>query len=406
MSQRTIIVGAGHAGGQCAISLRQAKYEGEIVLIGDEPHYPYERPPLSKQMLIDGISVEKLSLRKPGYYEKQRIECRLNEQVVEIHRDTQELSLNTGEKLHYDHLVLATGGEVRKLSLPGSELPGIHYIRKIGDTQDILEDIKPDMKIVVIGGGYIGLEAAASMRKQGYKVTLLEAADYLLGRSVDEEVADFYLDYHLTKGVDIHLGAKVVGFEGTARVAKVVCEDGSSYEADLVIVGIGIIPNTSLAETSGLKVNNGIWVNEYCQTSDERIFAIGDVAVHISAIYRESIRLESVPNAVGQARVAAKYIAGNPISYTELPWFWSDQYDLKLQMAGLNIGYDQKIIRGAIDQAAFAVWYLKGNQIQAVHAINKPRDFMFGKQFIAKRVKIDVAKLIEEQALLKEIVTQ
>ncbi len=404
MSKRTIIIGAGHAGGQCATSLRQAKYEGEILLMGAESYPPYERPPLSKQMLVVGLEAEKLYLRKKEYYQKSNIQLKLGVTIARVDVGIRQVFLANGEYLDYDHLVLATGGRVRKLAIPGAELRGVHYLRTIDDATNILAELREEgLNVVVIGGGYIGLEAAASLRKRNCEVSLLEATDRLMGRSVGAEISTFYQAYHQSQGVKIQLETKAVRIRGEKSVEAVECEDGSVHPADLVIIGIGIIPNTALAEEAALLVDQGIIVNEYCQSSDTYIYAIGDVANHPSSLYGRRIRLESVQNAVGQARVVAKAIVGKPIPYTEVPWFWSDQYDLKLQLAGLPENYDHILIRGDQAEGKFALWYLNGNQVQAVHAVNLPRDFMFGKQFIARRLELEVDKLRDIEMPLKEL---
>lgn len=402
-AQRTVIVGAGHAGGQCAISLRQAKYEGDIVLIGQEAHLPYERPPLSKQALVAGPENVKLLLRKADYYATHHIELKTGCEVTRLQLEQQQVQLSTGETLDFSHLVLATGGRVRRLAVPGAELQGIHYLRTIADTQAIRAEVRPGMRVVIVGGGYIGLEAAASLRKLECEVVVLEALDRLMSRSVGTELSGYFREYHEKNGVEIHTGMQVIAFNGSERVEEVSCLNGMQFPADMVIVGIGIEPATSLAEAAGLEVAGGIVVDAHCRSSHPQVFAIGDVALAPNKYASRPVRLESVQNAVGQARVAAQNIAGKAVLYEEVPWFWSDQYDLKLQMAGLHQEASSHVVRGNPAEGAFALWYFKNDKVQAVHALNSPRDFMFGKQLIASGKEVDPARVGNSEVSLKEI---
>lgn len=403
MSERIIIVGAGHAGGQCAIQLRQAKYEGEILLIGQEPHLPYERPPLSKAMLQEGIDEESLWLRKQDYFPKHDIQLCLEATVSRIDTEQQRIVLADGQEHAYDRLVLATGGKVRTLPTPTDCKPYVHYLRTIEDAAGIRQSMAPGRKVIIIGGGYIGLEVAASLRKQECDVQLLEAADRLMSRSVGEEISQFYHQYHEQQGVSMVLQAQVEQMSATDQGVEVLLANGQSYQADMLLVGIGIQPDTELAAQAGLEIDNGIVVDEHGRTSDPHVYAIGDVASFPNEYAHQRVRLESVQNAVGQARVVAKTLAGSATTYSEVPWFWSDQYDLKLQMTGLFDASHTKVVRGTPEEGAFAVWYLDGQQARAVHAVNRPKDFMFGKQFIARNLPLDLQKLREADANLKEV---
>jgi len=327
MNRICIAIGASHAAAQLTTSLRQEGWEGDILVVGDEPHLPYHRPPLSKAFLSGEKTAESLPIRPAAFYQKNDIKFRQG-RVTAINRDQQTLTLVGGdgesEQLSYDKLALCTGARVRRVELPGSDLDGIHYLRNMADAESIKASVAEGQHAVIIGGGYVGLETAASLRQLGMHVTLLERGPRILGRVTAPEVSEFYYRVHTESGVCIHTHVPVAGFSGSGRVQKVVCADGAEFPADLVVVGVGVLPNTELAEMAGLNVNNGIVVDEGCRTSDQNIVAAGDCANQFNKLYGCRIRLESVPNATEQAKIAAASVCGKSRASEFLPWFWSD----------------------------------------------------------------------------------
>ncbi len=404
MSQTCVIIGASHAAAQLAPTLRQEGWQGRIIIIGEEPFIPYHRPPLSKTYLAGEKTMDDINIRPPIVYEKAEIEFLLNTRVEAIDRDNKSLSLDNGESLSYDKLALTVGSRVRKVDLPGVDLGGIYYLRDANDVEQIKTRVAAGKKAVIVGGGYIGLETAAVLRKLGMEVTVLEMMERVLQRVTAPEVSEFYDRVHRQEGVTICCGVGVTAFSGKGDIEKVICSDGNVYDADLVVVGVGIVPNIELAEAAGLEVNNGIVVNEYAVTSDADIVAAGDCTYHHNALYDRMIRLESVQNATDQARVAALSLCGKDKAYDALPWFWSDQYDLKLQIAGLSQGYDEVIVRGDRQNSrSFAAFYLKDGVVIAVDAVNKPPEFMVGKRLITGKVSVDKTKLADENVPMKEL---
>tara|TARA_B110000483_G_scaffold242295_1_gene327620 strand:- start:13731 stop:14945 length:1215 start_codon:yes stop_codon:yes gene_type:complete len=403
--KRCVIVGGGHAAAQLSVSLCQQGWDGSITVLSDELSLPYHRPPLSKDYLSGEKSLKEILIRPSAVYEKSNVQFNLGVRVESILRDEMNVQLIDGNKIPYDKLVLTTGSRVRKLKIPGSDLAGLCYLRSISDVNQIREFSGSGKKTVIIGGGYIGLEAAAALKKLGMKVTVLEAMDRVLQRITTQEISDFYTRVHNEEGVNIEVNAVAASIEGTGQVEKVICQDGRAFDADLIIAGIGIIPCDELAQQAGLDVDNGILVDEFSQTSDSKILAAGDCTVHYNPIYDRHIRLESVQNAVDQAKVAAATICGSPLVYKALPWFWSDQYDIKLQIAGLSQGYDQVVMRGDINTGrSFAAFYLKQGKLLAVDAINKPKEFMMGRRLIMRGNTVDPAKLADEQLPMKDLI--
>lgn len=403
--ERCIIVGASHAAAQVAPTLRQRGWEGTIGVIGNEYSLPYHRPPLSKDFLSGKKSSDDILIRQPAVYEKAHIRFALGITVIDINRSDKYVVLDNEQQIPYDKLVLTTGAKVRKLNIPGADLAGIQYLRNINDIHHIKSFVGKEKNAVIVGGGYIGLETAASLRKLGMNVTVLEAMPRVLQRVTAPEVSAFYDRVHREEGVTIVTDTIAKSFEGNKHVEAVLCENGERYPADLVIVGVGVVPATELAEKAGLEVNNGIVVDEYARTSDHDILAAGDCTSHYNPIYDRVLRLESVQNALDQATVAANTICGNLQPYSALPWFWSDQFDLKLQIAGLNQGYDNVVIRGDIEGSrSFAAFYLLGDRLLAVDAVNKPQEFMLGRRLITDKVPVDPAKLADEGFSLKGFV--
>lgn len=404
MSETTVIVGAGQAGSDLTTALRQIGYTGRIVLIGDEQAPPYRRPPLSKAYLAGDIEEEALYLKPLATFAKQNVELRTGVKVTAIDRQAHTVTLEDGESIKYDKLALTTGGRARRLPLPGAEKPNVHYVRTLADIDRLKAQFKPGARLVIIGGGYIGLEAAAVGIKKELNVTLVEALPRLLARVTGPELSQYYLEVHRRHGVDIRLGAGVQALEGDELVETVVLQDGTRLRADLVIVGIGLIANTELAEQAGLEVDNGVIVDLYAQTSDPDIVAAGDCTNHENGFLGRRIRLESVPNASEQARVAAASICGQKVPHAGVPWFWSDQYDLKLQMVGISQGYDNVVIRGSMAADNFAAFYLKDGVVISLDTVNRPQDFMIGKKMVAARLVVDPAILADESASLKALV--
>jgi 3-phenylpropionate/trans-cinnamate dioxygenase ferredoxin reductase component len=406
MSQTCVIIGASHAAAQLAPTLRQEGWQGRIIVIGDEAHIPYHRPPLSKTYLSGEKTMDEIYIRPAAVYEKAEVEFLLNTRVDSIDRQNKTLSLNNGDSIAYDKLALTLGSRVRKVDLPGVELDGIYYLRDAADVEKIKTKTGAGKKAVIVGGGYIGLETAAVLRKLGMEVTVLEMMERVLQRVTAPEISEFYNRIHTEEGVNICCGVGVSAFEGNVKVEKVICSNDDTYEADLVVVGVGILPNVELAEAAELEVNNGIVVDEYARTSDEDIVAAGDCTFHYNSLYEKDIRLESVQNATDQARVAALTLCGKAKAYDALPWFWSDQYDLKLQIAGLSQGYDEVIVRGDRQNSrSFAVFYLKDGKVISVDAINKAAEFMVGKRLISGKLVVDKAKLADENVSMKELIS-
>ncbi|BFM14642.1 FAD-dependent oxidoreductase [Maricurvus nonylphenolicus] len=403
--QTCIIIGASHAAAQLAPSLRQQGWEGRIIVIGDEPYAPYHRPPLSKAFLSGEKDVDGLLIRPAAIYEKNNIEFKLGARVEHIDRAHKTVTLQSGEVLNYDKLALCTGSRVRKVTLPGTDLSGVHYLRDIGDVEGIKQHVAEGKKAVIVGGGYIGLETASVLNKLGMDVTVLEMAPRVLARVTAPELSEFYTRVHTDEGVTIKTGIAVSGLEGNGHVEKVLCADGSHFDADLVVIGVGIIPNVELAEAAGLEVDNGIIVDEFARTSDPDIVAAGDVSNHPNKYYNRRLRLESVPNATDQAKSAAASICGKDVEYNSLPWFWSDQYDLKLQIAGLSQGYDQVVIRGDRNSRSFAAFYLQEGKLISADCVNRPQEFMISKRLIAEQIPVDAEKLADESIAPKELLT-
>ena len=383
-----VIIGCGQAGGQAAASLRQEKYEGPITMIGQEPYIPYQRPPLSKQYLSGEQEKEKLSLRQESFYSEKEINLMLETSVLSLDPHKKELQLEKGETVTYDKLLIATGGRPRKLEVDGHTLKGIHYLRNIDDVDAIKTQMSISQNLVIVGGGYIGLEVASVAIKKGLTVSVLEMESRILERVTTEEMSAFYHQLHTDEGVNIFTSTQAKAFKGSETVESVACGD-HEIPADLVIVGIGILPNTEMAEAAGLETNNGLVVDEHCRTSNEHIFAAGDCTNHPNPILNRRLRLESVPNAMEQGRVAASNMLGGSKSYASMPWFWSDQYEHKLQMVGFSKDSDQSVVRGDMASKSFTVFYLKDDSIIAADSVNNPKEFMASKQLVGKKASIE-----------------
>jgi 3-phenylpropionate/trans-cinnamate dioxygenase ferredoxin reductase subunit len=399
-----VIVGAGHAGGTAAALLRQYGYQGPITIIGAEPVAPYQRPPLSKAWLKGEADAEALMLRPLSFYAEQRIELILNVEVTAIDRAANTLSLADGKQVAYDKLILALGSRARPLPIPGADLAGVLFLRSAADAETLKAAIGPGKRLAVIGGGYIGLEAAASGRMLGASVVVLEREPRLLARVACKVLSDFFQAYHEARGVTFELGAQAVAFEGQAgKLTGVKLADGRVIACDEALVGVGALPNEELAKAAGLDCAGGIVVDTDARTSDPAIFAIGDVTHRPLPLYDRMFRLESVANALEQAKQAAAAIAGRPTPPPEVTWNWSDQYDVKLQLAGIAFDSDDILVRGDPASAKFAVFHLKGPAIRAVEAVNAPAEFMAARQLIGSQKPIDRAKLADPAISMKEV---
>lgn len=405
MPETVIIIGASHAAAQTSVSLRQSGWEGDITVMGEEDVLPYHRPPLSKDFLSGEKSIEDILIRPAESYAAANIDMKLGIRVEAIDRLAKTVLTDDGMTLPYTKLVLTTGARIRRLPIEGEGLDNVFYLRDTNDVLAIKKKSESSKTAVIIGGGYIGLETAASLRKQGLEATVLEALPRILQRVTAPQMSEFYKRIHTEEGVTIleHVMASEIQKDGQGLAVLTACE--KRFAADMVIIGIGVIPNVELAEAAGLKIGNGIEVNEFCQTSDPDIYAAGDVTWHYNPIYKEHVRLESVPNATEQGKVIASHITGKAKPYNSLPWFWSDQYDLKLQIAGLSTGFDDVVIRGNINTSrSFAAYYFKNDKFIAVDAVNAPRDFMFGKMSLTKGVNLDKTRIGNSELNLKECV--
>jgi 3-phenylpropionate/trans-cinnamate dioxygenase ferredoxin reductase subunit len=386
---RVVIVGAGHGGVQAAASLREEGFEGSITLVSADAHQPYQRPPLSKAYMKDEASADSLILRGPIWYSEKNVELILGERVVAIDRIDQHARLESGRTLPYDRLIFATGADSRPAPFAGMELEGVLVLRNLDDAERLRLALKSARNVVVIGAGFIGLELAATAASKGCSVQVVEVAPRVMARAVSTVVSDFYAKAQRGFGVHLHLGVGVTAIEGTTRRATAVrLSDGRSLPADIAVVGIGILASDKLAVTAGLAANNGIIVDGSMTTSDPRILAIGDCAAHPNVFAGRPIRLESVQNAIDQARVAARAIVERPARYDSLPWFWSDQGDLKLQIAGLIGGCDTFVIRGRPEARSFSVFGFGAGQLRAVESVNRPADHMIARRLIASGITL------------------
>ena len=401
MPERVVIVGAGQAGAQVAVSLRQLGFAGEISLLGEEPHPPYQRPPLSKGYLSGEMALERTWLRSEAYYHKHGIDLRLGVRVARILREARAVVSADGARLGYDLLALCTGARARRLDVPGVDLPGVLYLRTLADSDTIRAAVRPAATAVIIGGGYIGLEVAASLTKLGCAVTVIEALERVMNRVVAPPVSAFYAAEHARHEVRVVTGAAVAALDGDGRVRRVVCADGRAFPADLAVIGIGAVPNDELAQGAGLEVDNGIVVDQFGRTSDPLIFAAGDVTNHPNGLFARRLRLESVHNAMEQAKAVARAIAGQPQAYADVPWFWSDQYDLKLQIAGVGDPDDELVLRGDPATRAFSCLHLRQGRLVAIDCVNRGADFLTAKRLIREGAPTDLSRAADLEIKLE-----
>ena len=386
--EHLVIVGAGQSAIQCITSLRKEDYPGLITLVGEEEHLPYQRPPLSKGFLEDTVSNERLYFKKLEFFVENKVQLKLGTKAEEIDIENNNIHLSDNTKLSFDKLVFATGSSVRKLDFPGKDLNSIHYLRGLDDALSIKKDLQTRQNIVVVGAGYIGLEVAAIAAKQNKSVTVIEMADRVMNRTVDPQISDYYLKLHQKNGVTFKFNTSLKEIVGASNPEKVICSDGTEVKADMVIIGAGIMPNVELAENAGLSCDNGIVVNEFGKTDHANIYACGDCTNHPNKLLNKKIRLESVHNAMEQSKTVASSIINKSIEYNQIPWFWSDQYDHKLQIVGLSGEHDKVIMRGDMSEAKFMLFYTKDKKLIAVDAVNNSKEFLICKKLVANKVTI------------------
>jgi 3-phenylpropionate/trans-cinnamate dioxygenase ferredoxin reductase subunit len=403
-ASRIVVIGGGQAGAQALQSLRQGGYAGALTLVGDEPALPYQRPPLSKAYMKGEMTEERLYFRPAPWYQDQNIEVILSTPAKSVDRANRTVELAHGGHLDYDALIIATGSRPRVLPTKGATLHGVHDLRDLSDVERIRPNMIAGRKMVIVGAGYIGLEAAAVARQMGLDVTVLEMAPRVLARVTSPVMSDFFETEHRAQGVQILTGARLDHLDGDGgKVTAAILADGARIDADIVLVGIGILPNEELARDAGIACNNGILVDRDARTSDPRVFAAGDCASRPLVHYGRSGRLESVHNAIEQGKLAAAAILGKPRPVEDCPWFWSDQYDLKLQIAGLNQDYDEIVVRGDPKDRKFAAFYLRNGTLIAVDAINSPPEFLASKKLIMSGAKLAPAVLGDTSISMKDI---
>ncbi|MDE2463765.1 MAG: FAD-dependent oxidoreductase [Alphaproteobacteria bacterium] len=403
MSDKIVILGAGQAAAQAVTSLRAEGFSGAITVVGDEPFPPYQRPPLSKAYLLGKLERDRLFLKPDQFYVEAGVDLRLGVKATAIDRSAHCVKLSDGSSIAYDRLLLATGTRVRRINVPGADLEGVHYLRSIADVDLLRPALAPGKRLAVIGGGYIGLEVAAVAVKLGLEVTVFEALERLMARAVSPLLSEFYLAEHRAAGVGFHLKTGVDGFIGEGRL-RAIRAAGAEYAADLALVGIGVLPNTEIAAAAGLSCDDGIVVDRYCASVDDpAIFAAGDCTRHHG---RDGVllRLECVQNAIDQAKHAALAMIGRPTPYSEVPWFWSDQYDLKMQIAGLARPGDELVQRGDPATRKFAVFHLRKGQVAAVEAVNAAPEYIVGRKLITDGTPVSAERLADTTIPMKQIV--
>jgi 3-phenylpropionate/trans-cinnamate dioxygenase ferredoxin reductase component len=401
--QHVVIAGAGHAGGRAAEALRAAGHKGRVTLIGSERYPPYERPPLSKELLAGAIPHEKTYLRPESYYAESGVELKLAATVIAIDRKTQRLELAGGGTIPYDSLLLTTGARARRLPLPGGDGPRIFYLRDIDDALALRERLQPGVRLAVIGAGFIGLEVAATARKRGAEVTVLELAPHPLARVAAPELGEFLAALHRRKGVDLRTGVKVTAITDTGSALSIAIEGSEPVTADYAAIGIGAQPNSELAQTAGIEVRDGIIVDAFGRSSDPAVFAAGDVTRHLNPLLGRHIRLEAWQNAQNQGIAIAKIIAGGNEAFAEVPWFWTDQYEINMQMAGAPDRWDQIVWRGAPTDPGFTLFQLCERKLVAAVTVNNARDMRFARMLIQRGLPVDPSALADKAVKLQDL---
>mgnify|MGYP002700545977 FL=1 len=393
-----VVIGSGQAAIQTVMSLKRNEFIGSIKVIGEEDHLPYQRPPLSKDFLLEEYKPERVSLKKKEFYEENGVDLILGKRAESIDTILKEITLSDENKIRYDQLIIATGSRVRKLNVPGSDKKGIYYLRDLDDANALKQRLKKNKKMVIVGAGYIGLEVASVAASLGVEVTVIEMANRVMNRTVDPMISSYYQKLHESHGVKIHLDNGLKAFEGGDSVNAVLCSDGLMLEADLVVIGAGVLPNQEIAIEAGLECNNGIMVNEFGETSTAHVYACGDCTNHPNKGLNTRLRLESVHNAMEQSKTVANTIMGNKEPYDQVPWFWSDQYDHKLQLVGISGDHDEVVMRGLESEQKFLLFYLKNSELIAVNAINSSKEFLICRKLVANKVKIS-SDVIKDQSV-------
>ena len=402
--ENLVVIGAGQSAIQCITSLKKEGYEGSITLVGEEEHLPYQRPPLSKGFLDDSINKERLYFKKLDFFTENKIQLKLGISATSVDIENNLVNLSDEDKLHFDKLVFATGSRVRLLDFPGNDLDNIHYLRGLDDAENIKKGLEKSKHIVVIGAGYIGLEVAAIASEKGVKVSIVEMADRVMSRTVDPQISDYYLNLHQNNGVKFKFNTSLEEIKGQGQVESVVCSDGTSINADMVIIGAGVIPNTEIAQNSGVSCENGILVDEFGRTNFKNVFACGDCTSHPNKLLNMQLRLESVHNAMEQSKAVAMSVLDKPAEYSQIPWFWSDQYDHKLQIVGISGSHDTVTMRGSTDASKFMLFYTRGEELVAVDAVNNPKDFLICRKLVANKVKIKTDMISDLNLNLNDLI--
>ena len=397
-----VIIGAGQAAGQCVATLKKLGCTNKIILIGEESHPPYQRPPLSKSFLEGKVGLERVYMKNREFYEENEVEFYPNTLVKEIDREDKKVRTSCGKEFEFEKLVIATGSRARELEIEGIQLGNVYYLRTIDDVEKIKEQMSVCQNLSIIGAGYIGLEVAAVASELGMNVSIFEMADRSMNRTVDKKISEHFEDLHKTNGVNFYFQSNIEKLQGETFIEGVKLDDGSLIPADILIIGIGIIPNQELAENAGLDCNNGILVNDKGITSDQSIFACGDCTNHPNKFLNKNVRLESVQNALEQSKVVAANIMGQEEKYEVIPWFWSDQYNQKLQIVGMPEEYDEIVKREYAD--GFSLFYLSNKTIISVTTINNPKEFLICKKLVEKKVKISSDILTNTANDLNELV--
>lgn len=393
-----VVIGSGQAAIQAVMSLKRNEFTGSIKVIGEEDHLPYQRPPLSKDFLLEEYKPERVSLKKKEFYEENGVDLILGKRAESIDTILKEITLSDENKIRYNQLIIATGSRVRKLNVPGSDKKGIYYLRDLDDANALKQRLKKNKKMVIVGAGYIGLEVASVAASLGVEVTVIEMANRVMNRTVDPMISSYYQKLHESHGVKIHLDNGLKAFEGGDSVNAVLCSDGLMLEAELVVIGAGVLPNQEIAIEAGLECNNGIMVNEFGETSTAHVYACGDCTNHPNKGLNTRLRLESVHNAMEQSKTVANTIMGNKEPYDQVPWFWSDQYDHKLQLVGISGDHDEVVMRGLESEQKFLLFYLKNSELIAVNAINSSKEFLICRKLVANKVKIS-SDVIKDQSV-------
>jgi 3-phenylpropionate/trans-cinnamate dioxygenase ferredoxin reductase subunit len=403
MSPAMVIIGANLAGGVAAITLRDEGFAGKVLLIGAEPHPPYERPPLSKKYLAGEKLLEEITLRPPAFYAERNIETRFGVRAKRVNPQERVVELENGERIPYDKVLIATGVRNRKLPVPGANLPGIYDLRVVADADVIRTECEAGRKAVLVGMGFIGSEVAATLRQLGVEVAVVEPLKLPLAHILGEDVGRVFENFHREHGVQMYFEELATKFEGDGRVQHVITNRGRQLECDFVVVGIGVEPVTEVVAETGVKLNNGIVVDEYCQTNIEGIYAAGDVARHYHPLVGRHIRVEHYQNAISQGQAAARNMLGKQQAYAEVHWFWSDQYDYNIQYAGFHGEWDEFVVRGSLDQRDFIGFYLQDRRIGAAVAINRPKDLRLTMPLIQAKTPVDVKDLTDESVKLRSL---